>query len=186
MSESVVICAAERTEKPNKVRKQGFIPGIVYGKDIKPISVKLDQKEFKKFLQGHAKNSKARVKLGSEVKHCIIKEIQKDFISGQILHVELQTVHDDDIIRLKVPVVFHGKEKLAMRQQLLEELVPEVEITGKAADMPEFVCVDVENRKSGDKITVKDIQIGNDIRIVDDESEILAVVDATKEYNEES
>ncbi|MDD4570627.1 MAG: 50S ribosomal protein L25 [Tepidanaerobacteraceae bacterium] len=185
MSESV-ICAVERAEKPNKVRKQGFIPGVVYGKDIKSTSIKLDQKEYKKLLQGHAKNTKVRVKLGNEVKHCIIKEVQKDSVNGQILHVELQTIHSDDIIRLKVPIVFHGKEKLAIKQQLLQELIPEVEIMGKVADMPEFVCIDVGNRKLGDKITVKDIQIGNGIKIIDDESEILAVITAIKEYSEAS
>lgn len=78
-----VICAVERAEKPNKVRKQGFIPGVVYGKDIKSTSIKLDQKEYKKLLQGHAKNTKVRVKLGNEVKHCIIKEVQKDSVNGQ-------------------------------------------------------------------------------------------------------
>jgi len=66
MSESVIY-AAERTEKPNKVRKQGFIPGVVYGKDFKSTSIKLDQKEFKKLLQGHTKNTKVKVKLGNMV-----------------------------------------------------------------------------------------------------------------------
>lgn len=61
-----------------------------------------------------------------------------------------------------------------------------MEIMGKVADMPEFVCIDVGNRKLGDKITVKDIQIGNGIKIIDDESEILAVITAIKEYSEAS
>jgi len=181
MSEPV-ICALERAEKPNTVRKLGFIPGVIYGKDVKPTSIKLNQKEFKKLLKGPLKNTKVNVKLGNEEKHCIIKEVQKDCINGQILHVELQTIHSDDIIRLKVPVVFHGKEKLALRQQLVQELVPEVELKGKAADIPEFVTVDVGSRNAGDRITVQDIQIGNGIKIMDDENETLAVIIAIKDH----
>ncbi|HPT91265.1 MAG TPA: 50S ribosomal protein L25 [Acetivibrio sp.] len=183
MSEAV-ICALERTEKPNKVRKQGFVPGVMYGKDIKSTSIKLEQKKFMRFLHGHAKNTKVRVQLGNDVKHCIVKDVQKDFINGQILHVELQAIDSNDVIRLKVPVVFQGKEELSLRKQVLQVHMPEVEIMGKAADMPEFVCIDVEDRKLGDKITVKDIQVPKDIKILDDESEIVAVISAIKEYSE--
>lgn len=185
MSESV-LCAVERTEKPNKVRKEGFIPAVIYGKDTKSTNIKLEQKELNRLiLHGHTKNSKVKVKFKDEVKNCIIKEIQRDTVNGKILHVELQTIHSDDIIRLKVPVVFHGKERLASRQQVLQELYPEVKVVGKAADIPEFVSVDVGDRKLGEKITVKDIQIGDNLKIDEDENEIIAVVTAVKGYTEE-
>jgi len=185
MSESI-ICAIERTEKPNKARKQGFIPGVVYGKDMASKSVKLEQKELKRLLQGHTKNTKVGVKIGNEVKQCIIKEVQKDPVNGQILHVEMQTIHNDDLIRLKLPIVFHGKEKLSGRQQLVQEYISEVEVMGKADIIPEFVSVDVGDRKSGDKITVKDIRVGDGIKVLDNESEIFAVITAIKEYSEAS
>jgi large subunit ribosomal protein L25 len=183
MSESI-ISAIERTEKPNKSRKEGFVPGVIYGKDTDPKSVKLEQKEFIRLLHGHAKNSKISVKVGNEVKQCILKEIQRDPVNGKILHVELQAIHGDDIIRLKTPIVFHEREKLAGRQLLLQEYMSEVEIMGKAAIMPEFVSINVGDRKSGDKITVKDIQVGADIKVLVDENEILALITAVKENKE--
>lgn len=178
-----VICAIERTEKPNKARKQGFIPGVVYGRDMASKNVKLEQKEVKRLLQGHMKNAKVSLRLGNEVKQCIIKEVQKDPVNGQILHVELQAIHNNDMIRLKVPIVFYGKEKLPGRQQLLQEYISEVEVTGKADIIPEFVSIDVGDGKLGDKITVKDIQVGDGIKVLDNESEILAVITAIKEYS---
>ena len=57
MSEPVII-VSERFEKPNKVRKQGFIPGVVYGKDIKSTSIKLNQKEYKNCCMGLRKMPK--------------------------------------------------------------------------------------------------------------------------------
>jgi len=183
MSEAVIY-AAERTEKPNKVRKQGLIPGVVYGKSIKSTSIKLDQRELAKTLRGHVKNSKVKVKLGNEVKNCIIKEIQRDIVNGQILHIELQAIHGDDIIKLKVPVVFQGKEKLAAKQQVLQEFNPEVKIIGKAADIPEFVSADVGDRELGEKITVRDIHISDNLKIENDENEVLAVITAIKGYSE--
>lgn len=122
------------------------------------------------------KNAKVSVKLGNEVMQCIIKEVQKDPIGGQVLHVEMQTVHSDDLVRLKVPVVFYGREKLPGRQQLLQEYISEVEIMGKADIMPEFVSVDVGYKKLGDKITPGDIQVGDGIKVLGNECEVLAVI----------
>jgi large subunit ribosomal protein L25 len=181
-----MICAIERDEKPNKVRKEGFIPGVVYGKGMGSKSVKLDPKELKRLLQEHARNAKVKVKIGNEVKECILKELQKDTLSGQILNVELQSIHSDDMIKLKVPVIFHGKDELAARQELLQEYAPEVEITGKANIMPEHVVVDVRERKAGEKITVKDIKVGDGIKLLNDENEIIAVITEIKEYTEEN
>jgi len=186
MSEAV-ICAQERTEKARQARRKGFIPGVVYGKGIESVSIKMDQKEFRRALQGRPKTSRISLKLGDDVKNCIIKEIQKDPINGQILHVDLQTIHSDDIIRLRVPVVFHGKEKLAANQLLIQEFITEVEISGKAADLPEFISIDVGSRKLGDKITVGDLTVGEGIKILEDADEILAVVSAaTMEAKAES
>jgi len=185
MNESVIY-AVERSEKPNQARRNGFVPGVIYGKGIESTNIKLDQKELRKLLLRHARNTKVMVKLGNDVRHCIIKEVQKDSVNDQILHVGLQAIHSDDTIRLKVPVVFQGKEKLGARQLLLQELFTEVEVSGKAADMPEFVSVDVEDKILGDKITVRDIRVGDGIKILDDENEIIAVVSAMKAYSEAS
>jgi len=181
-----VICAAERMEKPNKARKAGFIPGVIYGKDINSTPIKIDRKEFGKLLFKHGRNVKVNVKFRDEIKHCIIKEIHRNFLNGEILHVDLQTVNVEDTIRLKVPVVFNGKERLAARKELLHVFITEVELMGKAADIPEIVAIEVGDKNLGDKITVKDIHVADNIKIMEDENEILAVVTAAKEHGEES
>ncbi len=179
MSESVV-CVLERTEKGKKARREGFIPGVVYGKGVESVSIKLDQKDFRRAFQGRPMTSVFKLKLGDEVKNCIIKEIQRHPIKGEILHIDLQAIDKDEIIRLKVPVVFEGKEKLASNRYLLQEFINEVEIMVKAADIPELISVDVGNRELGDKITISDLPIGDDIKVLHDEDEILAVVSAAK------
>jgi large subunit ribosomal protein L25 len=179
MSEDI-ICALERKEKARQARRQGFIPAVVFGKGIESVSIKMDQKDFRRVFQGRFKTSRISLKLGDEVKNCIIKEVQRDPINGQILHVDLQTIHSDDIIRLKMPVVFQGKEKLAANRHLLQEFITEVEISGKAADLPEYISIDAGNMELGDKITVGDLPIGDGIKVLEEADVILAVVSAAK------
>ncbi|NLI38875.1 MAG: 50S ribosomal protein L25 [Clostridiaceae bacterium] len=179
MSESVV-CAFERTEKGRKARREGFIPGVVYGKGVESVSIKLEQKDFRRVLQGRSMTSMFKLKLGDKVQNCIIKEIQKHPIKGEILHIDLQAIDRDEVIRLKVPVVFEGREKLASNRYLLQEFINEVEIMVKAADMPELISIDVGNRELGEKITISDLSISDDIKVLHDDDEVLAVVSAAK------
>lgn len=182
---NAVISAIERLEKPNQVRKEGYIPGIMYGKGFPSKSIKLEQKELQNLLHGHTRNTKLNIQIGNEVKHSILKKLQKDPTSGKILHVELQTVHDNDIVRLKVPLVFHGRDKLTGKQQLLVESISEVEIMGKASLIPEFVNIDVSDRKIGDRITVNDIDVNDELKVLQDQNEVLAVINPVREYTEE-
>lgn len=183
---NTVICAAERTEKPQKVRRQGFIPGVIFGKGIESKSVKIDEKELAKVQHGHLRNARLQVKLGEDVKHCIVKEIQKDPVKGNVIHFNLQAIHDNDIIKLFVPVRFNGKEKLAGRQLLLEENLTEVEISGKASILPEVISIDVSNLKYEDKIALKDIPVQEGIKVLGNEDELVAVVSYARETPEEA
>lgn len=183
MSESIIY-ANERTEKINKLRREGFVPGVLNSKGMNSKSIKLSEKEVIKLLHEHAKNAEVSVKVGDQVNHCIIKEIQREPIKGKIIHIDLQAIHDDDVIRLKVPVIFNGKEKLGIVHEILQEYVSEVEIMGKAACLPQSLTVDIGDKKYGDKITVKDIPVEDGIKILNDEKEVIAVVTAVKETAE--
>ncbi|TDT52030.1 50S ribosomal protein L25 [Fonticella tunisiensis] len=179
-----VIRAIERTEKPNRARKDGFVPGVIYGKGISSKSVKFEAEKLKRLLRGCNKNGKIGVKIEEEIKQCVIKEIQKDPLTGNILHIELQIVNENDIVKLKVPVAFNGQDRLQERKELLQIFIPEVEVTGRAADIPGVISVNVENKKSGDKIYIKDISLGSKIKIENDPDEIIAVVTEAKELDE--
>lgn len=183
MSESIIY-ANERTEKINKLRREGFVPGVLNSKGMNSKSIKLSEKEVIKLLHEHAKNAEVSVKVGDQVNHCIIKEIQREPIKGKIIHIDLQAIHDDDVIRLKVPVIFNGKEKLGIVHEILQEYVSEVEIMGKAACLPQSLTVDIGDKKYGDKITVKDIPVEDGIKILNDKKEVIAVVTAVKETAE--
>jgi len=184
--DGTIINAIERTEKLNKVRKEGFIPGVIYGKGTDSKGIKIKEKDFTDLQHGHGRNARVSVKIGDEVKQCFIKEIQRHPVKRNILNFELQTIHENDIIHVRVPIIFNGREKLIGRQELLQEYISEVEISCKVSFMPEFLSVNVEELKAGDKITIKDIPVENETKIIGNESEVVAVVTHAKESSEET
>jgi len=179
------IRAIERKEKPALVRRNGFIPGVIYGRNFKSENVKFDEKKFLKFLHSYSHKGKIKVKLHDDIRLCLIKEIQRDPVLGKIIHVSMQVVSEEDIVRQKVPIIFQGRDKLASKKQTLQIFTSEVEISGKAAEIPEAIYIDLNDRKIGDEITVADIVVGPSLKVMDDPNKIYAVVSSLDEYTQD-
>jgi len=174
MSEKV-IRAIERKEKPKQARRNGYAPGVIYGRDLAgSIPVKFEMNKLRKELKQN--NQTISVKINDDVKDCIVKEVQFDCITGEILHVDLQTVSKDSYVKLKVPVYYSGKEKLESKGLLLQVLMTEVEVKGKVESIPESITIDVDNKELGDKILLKDLNVDKQVKILEESDSVLAVI----------
>jgi large subunit ribosomal protein L25 len=81
--------AEKRTETAKKTRKEGKIPGILYGPDIKEnIKVKVDKKEFEKILNLISPPEKIELILNGQKFLVLIKEIQRNPITDEIIHLD--------------------------------------------------------------------------------------------------
>ncbi len=176
----------ERAEKPQVSRRNGFIPGAIFGEGIdKGISVKFEQAQFAKVLKNHVKNAKLQLELGSTNRLCLVKDVQKDVISGKILHVDFQAVSENEVVRLKIPINYEGVHQLEAKKLLLLPNVTELEAEGTLSVLPESINIDVSGKKPGDKIYTKDLNLAPGIKAHIEEDSILAVVTSHKEAAEE-
>jgi len=177
---SECIRAIVRTEKANKARKDGFVPGVVYGGNLAGSQpVKFEEKRLKKLLR-HTCDTRLRIKINNEIIPCFIREAQRDPITGRLIHIALQAINDKTPLKVNVPVVFCGQDALQRRRLALQITRPEIMIRGRREELPEYVEIDVGNRRLGDKITVADVNTKNNIRIINAENEVLAVVTLAK------
>ncbi len=179
MSETA-IQAIERTEKPKQVRKNGFIPGVIYGKDMDSITVKFDEKKLHKILQGRSEKARIPVIIGNETKQCFIEEIQRDPVQRNPIHISMHVVKKDQVIKMKVPIIYNGHEKLAEKRLIFQPYTTEFELTGPSVDIPENIVVDVAEMSLGDKVEVKDISVNPSLTVLEDPEKILAVVTASR------
>lgn len=177
-----MIRAIERHEKPRKVRRNGFAPGIIYGEGIEgPVPVKFEMTRLKRILRKHTGNARLRIKLQEQIVQCVIKEVQRHPVTGEIMHIDLQKVNENKPVRLKLPLKFNGRKKLDEKKLLLHVFISEIEVTGAINLLPQYIQVDISDKKPGDKITVKDIRLDSSVRISSTEDEILAQVILAKE-----
>lgn len=179
MSETA-IQALERNENPKQARKNGFVPGVIYGKGMESISVKFDEKTLQKTLRGRSQKAKISVQVGDKTKQCFVQEIQKDSVVGKILHIDMQVVKEDQVVKMKVPVVFNGSEALAERKLIILPYCNEIELMGPSVDIPEYVTVDVADKTIGDKVAVGDFIVNSSLKVMDDPEKVVAAITAAK------
>jgi len=170
-----VINAAERMESAKKIRKKGGVPGNIYGPGInRNINVRFEEKEINHFLKSHSIGSKTIVNLDNNNLLCVIKSIQYDPISNKPIHIDLYATSEDKQAKVNVPVVFKGKEQLALNHLVLQVLEDEIGIQGALKDLPEMIAVDVASMADGSIITAKDLSLPENVRLLVNQDKVIA------------
>jgi len=171
-----VLKADSRTGSPKQARKAGFIPGVLHGPGTQSTSVQFEKSEFIRILSKHGGNAKVWIELNKEKHFGILKEIQKDPLDKSIVHITVHLISQDQEIKVFTALVFSGREELENRSLMLQTVKEQVELSGKAASIPEAIHIDVTGKKFGDTVTAKDMQIPKGIRILDSDDELYAIV----------
>ena len=175
--EEITLVALERVKQPGKFKEIGFVPGVLYGDSVTgATSVKFDTIALKKVIAHHGANAKVTIQNGKDKKSGFIKDVQKDAISGAITHIDVQIVSKDHEIKLLIPIVFKGDESLRNIQLQLQVYKSEISVSGKMAVLPEALYVDVSEMKLGETITVKNLDLDKQIKVLDNEDEVYGIV----------
>ena len=169
--------ATERKENVKKVRRQGFVPGSIYGPGLdRNIEIQIEEKYVNKFLKNHSIGAKLKVKVNGNEQLCIVKNIQYEHLSNKPIHIEFYASSEDRLVKAKVPIKFKGNENLSKRNLVLNILKDEIELQGILKDLPEFIEVDVSSMSDGSVIAMRDIVLPEGIRLLSKEDEAAASV----------
>ena len=150
------------TGSAREVRRSGAVPGILYGGGKAPVSISVNEKDFRKNLYtGKLLGHLVTLKYGDETQPVIAKDVQFDPVSDRPLHFDLMRVDAKQTIKIEVPVHFINEDQCkAFRQGGSLEIVRHsVEISVQADHIPEDLIVDLAGHKLGDTIRISDIKL---------------------------
>ncbi|WP_027631740.1 50S ribosomal protein L25 [Clostridium hydrogeniformans] len=174
---AVKINEREINENSKSIRRNGETPGIIYGEFLdKSIPIKVNNSVLNKLLRYNSKGSILKLDLNDAHKYCVVKEVQKDIITGKVIHVDFQYVKENEVIKMKIPVNFIGLENLELKRLVLESFLNEIEMQGQVEKIPEYIEIDVSKNNYDDKIFVKDIKLPEGVRLLTEGETLLAVV----------
>ena len=175
-------------KKLKKLRKEGLLPGNVYGKDFKSTAIQMPIKDFLAVYEEAGHSGVVDVKFDGETVPTLIHEVTNDHITHQPLHVDFYKVNLREKVKATVPVVVTGEpaavtEKLGLLLQSLNE----VEVEALPTDLPENVEVDVTHlAQVGETVKVADLKVAGDVAILTDpETEVARIAELVSKEAEE-
>jgi len=164
-----------------RLRKEGMIPGVFYGSEEETIPVMVKLSDLRKtFSTPERRRSFFTLVIkgldeGEVRKTAILKEIQRDTLKDQLLHVDFQGVRLEEEIYMEVPIEIVGKPKGVEKGGILEVFVRSVEVKGILAKIPPVIKVDVSELDIGDSIHVMDLKVEG-LKITSDPLQTIATV----------
>jgi large subunit ribosomal protein L25 len=187
-----VLNAEERTLRGSHLkalRREGILPAVVYGAGIESTAIELDQHEASKILATVGGSTLVTLNIGKEKHRVLVREIQRDVIRLDILHVDFLKVAMDVKIRTMVPVELVGEAPVVYELGgLLVTGLSEIEVEALPSDLPERVTVDISSLVSmDDSITVADLVFGEGVEVLTSPDELIAsaVYQVEEEIEEE-
>lgn len=161
------------TGASNKLRKEDFIPGVVYGKGKEPENIALSRKDMDTILKQMGSNAILDLEMNGKAYHVMLKEIQKDPILGNVVHADFMQVGKDQKVVVAVAIHLENADYLHNEGTLIH-LLDYVEVECLADNIPKSFHLDVGDMKVGDTKTVADIVLEKGIVILNEADEPIA------------
>ena len=144
-----------------QARREGKVPGIVYGDGAEPTPIKMNYNYLlTKLRQGRFLQTLFNLKVeGQPDVHVVCRGVQRDVVKDLPTHVDFMRIHDDSRIELFIHVEFVNHEACPglKRGGTLTVVRPEVELEVTAGDIPDHITVDLTGKKIGDVIHIEDV-----------------------------
>jgi large subunit ribosomal protein L25 len=168
-----------------RLRRNGKIPGILYGPKVQPVALELDKKAFATRVAGLEGSHLVRMKSDSAAlagKVALVKEMQYHPVSGDVIHADFYEVDLSARIQVRVPLHFIGKAAGVVRGGILQPVVREIEVECLPLDIPEFFDVEVGHLDIGDAVHVEDLAMPEGVTaVIESNFTLVTVVPPTAE-----
>ncbi len=146
------------TAKAKALRRQGYVPAVLYGAHVASLHVSIPEKELLELLDHVTRSTPVEVKVdGRETYHVFLKEIQVHPITEKFLHLDLYVADPNRPLEMNVPVRVVGMARGIKDGGILEVLHSSIPVQALPAKMPPRIELDVSELGVGQAILVKDV-----------------------------
>ena len=182
MLELSVKMRSELGRQANQVRKQGFIPAILYGPKVKNLNLSVNFNVFEKVYQEAGESTLVKLKIeggdGKKERVVLIQDVDRDPVSGRVIHIDFNQIKMDQAITVEVPLVFVGESEAVKDQNgVLIKSIQNVEIEALPQDLIHEIEVDISVLKTfDDNIYLKDLKVPENVKLTAEPEEVVASV----------
>ena len=147
----------ERTGRKSDVRRlrrTGMIPGSIFGHGD-PETITFSERALSDFLHHHSAGAILDIDVEGSVTPALIREVDRHPLTGHVIHLGVQRVNLQEVVRATLPIMFTGEESLVGENLVSQHQMSELEVHGKAELLPEALTVDLSGCTAGQMTRVK-------------------------------
>ncbi len=160
-----------------RLRKQGWVPGTVYGHGFDPLTVQFEERPLSRLLSEVGGSQLVRVSIkdrdGSET--VLVRDVQRDVITRELLHIDLYRVMMTERLQARVPLVLVGESPIAAsREGILLQGISSIDVECLPGDLVDAIEVDLSVLDELDvALLVSDLPVPSGIDILSDPHEMV-------------
>ena len=168
-------------------RREGKIPGVIYGKEIGNALFDVNVADLEKELYVSGEHGVLKFNFDGQKGTAVIKELQKDPFGNKVIHVDLEEVSAKEKMTTEVNIKISGRGLLESKGLILQVQKDLVKVTCTASDLPKEFDLDVSDGAAGKVYTLKDLKISDKVTVDDDLSSVIGsiIVDERQDDSEE-
>lgn len=168
------------TGASRRLRRAGKVPGIVYGGTAAPISIEVDHNAIYLALRKEAFHSSLiNLNIDGKKESVLLRDYQAHPYKAIVLHVDFLRIDPNQKLHTKVPLHFVNADQapgVKLGGGIVSHVLTEVEVSCLAADLPEFIEVDLKDLAAGHSIHVADIKLPKGVVLVSQENPVVATI----------
>jgi large subunit ribosomal protein L25 len=150
----------------NQMRREGWLPSVIYGRGTENQNLKVDAKTFAELL-AHSSSENILVNLdveGAGTRLAFLQSVQHDPLTGAALHADFLAIDEKTEITAHIPAILTGEPAGVKAGGVLEQYVHAVEITCLPNDLPETIEIDVSGLGEGASLHIGDVTYPSGVR----------------------
>ncbi len=159
--------------------RAGILPGVVYGPGTEPLPISVNLRELRTAMQGKPANAVLLEFDGVDQlkgKMAILREVQRDPVTDQPIHVDIMALEKGHKLQLTVPVHVSGRAIGLQKGGIFEQQLHSVNVEVLPKDIPEAIVVDISALDVGQSLHVREIALPEGVKVLGDENLPVATV----------
>jgi large subunit ribosomal protein L25 len=152
----------------------------MYGRAGKAQPIDLDALEFINSVRGISESTIVKLEIDGKAYEAFVKDTQRDITNGNILHVDFYEVESGVTLRARVSLHIQGNPIGVREGGILETPLHEIEVECLPKNLPERIEVDISDLKVNQSIHVRDLKLGDDVRLISNSDQVIALVKFAK------
>jgi large subunit ribosomal protein L25 len=176
-------------KKTRFLRREGQTPAHLFGHGVESLALQCDTDELQHTISRKGTTRLVNIKVGGEkdARRVFIREIQRDPLTGMLIHVDLYQVNKSEKIKVALPIIFTGMAPaLKQKNNIIEHIIQELDVESLPDDLPPQIEIDISSlAEVNQSISVRDIKLKPGVVIVAPPDQLIVKISQVAEEKEE-